>query len=409
MNLNDVFGNQINQLLESCDSTVDAIAIIRRKPFTICENDEVERIVHLSVEGDVLNKNYKTTIRMDAHVVGIIKLKKSIISSKIPFVGDVVTAGYADISALTENSRVKIIDVKNDHILLEREVSIPERAVIRLMDLEQVNGFVQDVCKCCGEIKSVPMFHGKPGYCYECNNNIIKPRKVRFGALLQGLLNSGMVFEEDHEPRVFRQNQIDSITKTDGKLIATINGEEIQVYRNYRKNEYHEILDRKSISSNVQHDGNTYRLGKKTYHIKILDWAKGLATKIKELRVDRKIFERAEDYQGTFIDLDCFGDKTLLHMRRMFNIAQAKKMMGSWIKTEKEALEAVEKAEMIMNQPDCSRKLQMIISNQLQYAATKLHIADNFESELAQRVVGILTSIEVGLQNTSEGHIEKSY
>jgi hypothetical protein len=138
--------------------------------------------------------------------------------------------------------------------------------------------------------------------------------------------------------------------------------------------------------------------------LKVHDWAKGLATKMKELRVDRNLFSVSNNFNGMFIDKDCFGDQTLLHMRRMYNIAKAKWMMDKRIKTEQDALECIDKAELIMNQPDCSRKLHMIISKQLEYAATKLKIALNFETEIAQKIVGIMTSIQVGLENTSKAH-----
>jgi len=178
------------------------------------------------------------------------------------------------------------------------------------------------------------------------------------------------------------------------------------VRQNYDSGEFFEILDSKPYGTPMEWDGNVYSSNGKTYRLKVMEWAKGLATKMKELRVDRNLFKEGKSFTGTFIESECYGDQTLLHMRRMFNIAKAKWMMDKRIYNEKDALETVEKADLIMNQPDCSRKLHMIISKQLHFASMKLNIGQNLESEVAQKIVGIMTSIQVGLDNTGVAHGE---
>ncbi len=407
MNLVERFADQVKNLVNESTSDVDARAIVRRKPFVITENEKVERIIHLEVDGtvnDFKEGSFKADIRMDSHVVAIVRLKEPICSNEIPFIGDLVSATHADISALFDNTRVKILKVNKESIQLEKSVSIPARASIRLMDLERAKNFAEGKCRCCGEVKKVPLFHGVPGYCRECNEKIIKPLKAEFGGYLQGLLNSGMYFEEDHMPRVWPKRDIDSISRVNGKLIINVGSEEIHAHQDWNTGTFSEILDRQPYGTKAEYDGKIYTIGTKKYRLKVHDWAKGLATKMKELRVDRNLFSVSNNFNGMFIDKDCYGDQTLLHMRRMYNIAKAKWMMDKRIMNEQDALECVEKAELIMNQPDCSRKLHMIISKQLEYAATKLKIALNFETEIAQKIVGIMSAIQVGLENTSKAH-----
>jgi hypothetical protein len=215
-----------------------------------------------------------------------------------------------------------------------------------------------------------------------------------------------MYFEESHNPRTFRKHEIDSISRVDGKLIINVGNEEIRAFCDYKRGEYEEILDRKPYDKKAVYDGQNYIIGNKKYRIKIHEWARGLSTKIKELRVDKNMFMNPMAFNGMFITKDCYGDQTLLHMRRMYNIAKAKYIMGKRIRSREDAMECVENAEMIMTQPDCSRKLHMIITKQLEYAAQVLDVASNMESELTQKIIGILTSIQVGLQNTSIAHEE---
>lgn len=409
MTLTQLFCDEVKTLVKDASSDVDARAIVRRKPFVITENEVVERIIHLEVDGDLAglqSGQFNAVIRNDSHVVGILRLKQSVNGTSIPFVGDIVGATHADISALTENIRVKIIKVQKDCILLDREININARATIRLMDLERAKKFTNAKCRCCSQIKVVPLFHGVPGYCKECNEEIIKPRKAELGSYLQGLLNSGMYYEEDHTARTFGKTQIDSFSRVKGRVIVNVGTQEIMVRQNYDTGEFYEILDTKSYGTTMEFDGKVYHANGKTYRLKVMEWAKGLATKMKELRVDRNLFKEGKVFSGTFIETECYGDQTLLHMRRMFNIAKAKLMMDKRIYNEKDAIECVEKAEIIMNQPDCSRKLHMIISQQLHYASMKLNIAHNLESEIAQKIVGIMTSIQVGLDNTGVAHGE---
>ena len=411
MNLVEAFSDQIKTLIAPSTTDVDAKAIIRRKPFIITENEKSERIIHLEVDGDLnamKSGNFKATMRMDSHVVAIIRLKEAVNNSKsIPFIGDVVAATHADIAALVSNQRVKIEKITKDEIVLEKEVSIPARATVRLMDLQRATKFANAKCRCCGEVKKVPLFHGVAGYCRECNEKVIKPLKSEFGAYLQHLLESGMYFEEAHNARTFKKHEIDSISRVDGKLVINVGNEEIRAFCDYKSGEYLEILDRQDYNRKAEYDGQNYIINGKKYRIKVQEWARGLSTKIKELRVDKNMFMNPMAFNGTFITKDCYGDQTLLHMRRMYNIAKAKYIMGKRIRNADDALECVEKAELIMTQPDCSRKLHMIITKQLNYAAQVLDIVSNMEGEIAQKIVGILTAIEVGLSNTSVAHEEE--
>lgn len=420
MNLSTIFSDQVKLLCSDASTDVDAHAIVRRKPFVITENNAVERVIHLNVEGsldDMKNGTFHATVRMDSHVVAILRLKEAISGNIIPFVGDVVAASHVDISALTENSRVKIVKVNKDGIILEKSISIAARATIRLMDLERANVFSTANCRCCGQMKKVPLFHGVPGYCKECNDGIIKPQKAEFGGLLQGLLNSGMFYEQDHAPRTFKKSDIDSISRVNGRLIINVGNEEMSAHQDWNSGTFCEILDRQPYGTPVIPNGNSFSIGNKSYRLKVMDWAKGLATKIKELRVDRNLFLSPRLHDGMFIDKECYGDQTLLHMRRMFNIAKGKQMMDKRIRNEADAIECVNKAELIMNQPDCSRKLHMIISKQLQFACDKIINANaergdqspNLESEIMTKIVGIMTSIQVGLENTSLAHQEQAH
>jgi hypothetical protein len=277
------------------------------------------------------------------------------------------------------------------------------------MDLERAKNFMVAKCRCCGQEKKVPLFHNVPGYCRECNEKIIKPQKAEFGGYLQGLLNSGMYYEENHLPRNFEKSQVDSISRVNGRLMINVGNEEIFAYQDWNTGIFHEILDIQSYGVNVKNDGSSYQIGKKSYRLKVQDWAKGLATKIKELRVDRNLFLSSRNFDGVFIEKDCYGDQTLLHMRRMYNIAKAKQMMDKRIRNEQDAIECIGRAELIMNQPDCSRKLHMIISKQLEYASSKLLLNYDMQSEIMQRIVGIMTSIQVGLENTALAHEEQAH
>lgn len=406
------FNDEIKELCKDLTSNVDARSIIRRKPFVINENDKVERIININADGsieDFKNGSFTSEVKMDSHVSAILRLKETVISNVIPFVGEPVVASHVDISSLRENSRIKVIEVNKDFIVLEKQVTIPARSFVRLMDLQRAVMFAIGTCRCCKAVKKVPLFHGVEGYCRECNEGIIRPTKAEFGGYLQGLLNKGMYYEEAHDPRSFSSSEIESISRAGGKTIIRVKGEILTVVRNFQTGQFVELLKRFPSGSTFKIEGEYYIIDGFKCYIMVENWAKGLATKIKELRIDKNTFLTPKEFEGVFLEKEDYGDQTLRHMRRMFNIAKSKFMMDKRIRNEDDAIECVEKAFLIMNQPDCSRKLHTIISKHLTYATQMIHKNNDLDSEIMQKIIGIMTSIEVGLANTAEAHEEEGH
>jgi hypothetical protein len=414
--------DQVRALASRFETATDRNTVIRSKEICLSEDSFAKNIVFLNVDENLYvllanpaatDEDLKAHYRLNAHTCAILRFKQNMEGTELPYSGKPVPASHAEIHQSGFNdSRVKIKRISDGVIHLEAPVSVRAGAEVRLMKIEKANTKIEAICRVCETMQWLPVFHGTNGICIECNTNLVVPAKIKLGCNLRWLEQEGMFFKEIRPKS--RRFKADEVTfKGFDHNIYTIqlpNGEEVRCFQDSSGNYREETKPLCWPFSNFNPesmqtvDGDTrYLFEGNWYTIDMARWAKGLRTKLKDLRTDRSKWTPLA-YDGLFNDDPTYGDKTLEHMRRVFNIAVGKRIAENLRPNKKNYEECVEHLKMIFDQPDCSRQLYEILKEKLDKICQVGNFHANLHAPWAQEVVTMYTAINNMQTNTAVQH-----